>query len=92
MDTNFVRVGNRIINLAQVAYIDLAGLNWENCPIVRIFFATGGTEDARIELWLHPDDYDVVAPFLRKAMTPILIGEIDLPSEQEDPVAVKEGT
>jgi hypothetical protein len=60
-NTNFVRIGNSIINLAQVTDINLCWKGYRDDPNVIVHFSGAG-DDAH-EVWFGDKDYDVAYKF-----------------------------
>lgn len=50
--THFVRIGERIINLALVTHVNLAYRNYEDALVVEVFFELGHS------LWFQGDEYE----------------------------------
>jgi hypothetical protein len=61
MNTQFVRIGNSIINLAQVTDVNLCWKGYRDEPNVIVHFSGAG-DDAH-EVWFGDKDYDVAYKF-----------------------------
>jgi hypothetical protein len=57
MTTNFVCIGNRIINLALVTCVHLDGKNYKDEPVVAVGF------DKDTEVWFAGNDHDTAKAF-----------------------------
>lgn len=77
----FVRISNRIINLAQITYVDLDGRDADDNRRVEICFPVG-TEYGSVFITFGSNHYEPIAKFLREMLQPTLIAEIDLPKRE----------
>lgn len=82
----FVRIGDHIINLAQVAYIDFDGRDLDGNKLVEITFVACSAEYC-MGLRFRKHEYEAAAALLRQVTQPLILAETDLPEKpQADPL------
>lgn len=57
MNTSFVRIGNRIVNLALVTVVNMDTRNHKNEPVIAVGF------DRSSEIWFQGEEYEPARKF-----------------------------
>lgn len=76
----FVRIGDRIINIAHIAYVEFNDSNYDGQRVIKVYFSAVASE-ASIELWFGRHQLDAAECVLRQALEPLMVAETDLPEE-----------